>query len=103
MSLKVLKAGMLDTIQDQGRPGYQQVGINPTGAMDKYAAAIANILVGNNSHVPVIEMHFPAATIFFEHPALIALSGADFSATIDGNSIPTNHAVIVNKNTTLQF
>jgi len=103
MSLKILKAGMLDSIQDMGRFGYQQVGINPTGAMDKYAAAIANILVGNNSHVPVIEMHFPAATIFFEHPALIALSGADFSATIDGNSIPTNHAVIVNKNTTLQF
>ena len=48
MSLKIVKAGMLDSIQDIGRFGYQQVGINPTGVMDKYAAAIANILVGNN-------------------------------------------------------
>jgi len=103
MSLKIVKAGMLDTIQDQGRPGYQQVGINPAGVMDKYAAIIANILVGNNFNEAVIEMHFPAAVIFLEHPAIIALSGADFSASINGNPISLNHAVIVNKNTTLQF
>ena len=50
MSLKILKAGMLDSIQDMGRFGYQQVGINPTGAIDKYAAAIANILVERAMH-----------------------------------------------------
>ncbi len=94
---------MLDTIQDQGRPGYQQVGINPTGAMDKYAAAIANTLVGNVLGEAVIEMHFPAASFFFDHSALIALSGADFNASINGNPIPNNHPVLVNKNTTLQF
>ena len=103
MSLKILKAGMLDSIQDYGRLGYQQFGINPGGAMDKYAAAIANILVGNNTEEAVIEMHFPAPTIFFEQPAMIALSGADFSANINGIPIPLNQAVIINKNTTLQF
>jgi antagonist of KipI len=103
MSLKILKAGMLDTIQDHGRHGYQQVGINPTGVMDKYAAAIANILVGNSLNEAVIEMHFPAASILFEYPALIAISGADFNAGINGNPIPNNHPVFVNKNSTLQF
>ena len=103
MSLKIVKAGMLDSIQDMGRFGYQQVGINPTGAMDKYAATIANILVGNRHNEAVIEMHFPAATIFFDHPAIIALSGADFKASINDSPLPVNHAVIVNKNTTLQF
>ena len=103
MSLKILKAGMLDTIQDLGRHGYQQVGINPTGAMDKYAAAIANILIGNDPNEPVIEMHFPAATILFEHPAMIALSGADFDVSINGDPAPVNHPVLINKNTTLQF
>ena len=101
--MKIVKAGMLDSIQDLGRFGYQQVGINPTGAMDKYAAAIANILVGNDHHEPVIEMHFPAATIFFEEAAMIALSGADFNATINGSPVPINHAVIVDRNTTLQL
>jgi len=94
---------MLDTIQDQGRHGYQQVGINPTGVMDKYAATIANILVGNILNEAVIEMHFPAASILFEHSALIALSGADFNASINGIPVPNNHPVLVNKNTTLQF
>lgn len=103
MSLKILKAGMLDSIQDPGRFGYQQFGINPGGVMDKYAAAIANILVGNNTDEAVIEMHFPAPAIFFDQPAMVALSGADFSANINGTPIPLNHAVIINGNTTLQF
>ena len=94
---------MLDTIQDQGRFGYQQFGINPTGVMDRYAAAIANILVGNNPGDAVIEMHFPAPSIFFDEPVMIALSGADFDANIEGNSIPLNQPVIINGNRTLQF
>src|SRR4030095_12578042 len=103
MSLKIVKAGMLDSIQDMGRFGYQQVGINPTGVMDKFATAIANILVGNNYNEPVIEIHFPAAIIFFDQPTIIALSGADFKSSINETQIPLNHAVIVNKNATLQF
>ena len=84
MNLKILKAGMLDSIQDPGRFGYQQFGINPNGAMDKYAAAIANILIGNDINEAVIEMHFPALSVFFEQPTMIALSLAYFSANING-------------------
>jgi antagonist of KipI len=103
MSLKILKAGMLDTVQDLGRYGYQQFGINPTGAIDKYAASIANILVGNDVNEAIIEMRFPAPSIFFDQPTIIALAGADFSANINGQPIPINHPVFVNKNSTLQF
>jgi antagonist of KipI len=103
MSLKILKAGMLDSIQDIGRFGYQQFGINPTGTMDKYAAALANNLVCNNENEAVIEIHFPGATILFEQTAMIAITGADFNATINGKFIPINHPVIVNTNETLQF
>jgi len=103
MSLKISKTGMLDTIQDLGRFGYQQFGINPTGAMDRYAAAMANILVGNKPGDPVIEMHFPAPSIFFDEPVMIALSGADFDANIEGNPVPLNQPLIINKNRTLQF
>ena len=103
MSLKIVKTGMLDTIQDLGRFGYQQFGINPTGAMDRNAAAIANILVGNEPGDAVIEIHFPAPSISFDEPVMIALSGADFDANIEGNSIPLNHPVVINRNRTLQF
>jgi len=101
--LKILKAGMLDSIQDPGRFGYQQFGINPNGAMDKYAAAVANVVVGNDTTEAVIEMHFPAPSIFFEQSTMIALTGADFSANMNGKEIPLHHAVIVNQNTTIQF
>src|SRR5215207_777307 len=103
MSLKISKAGMLDTIQDPGRFGYQQFGINPTGAMDRYSAAIANILVGNRPGDAVIEIHFPAPAISFDEPVMIALSGADFDANIEGNSISLIQPVIINRNRTLQF
>ena len=103
MSLKILKAGLLDSIQDMGRFGYQQFGINPTGAMDKYAVAIANSLVCNDMNEAVIEVHFPGASILFEQTALIAISGADFNATINGIGVPINHPVVINKNETIQF
>ncbi len=103
MSLRILKAGILDSIQDFGRFGYQHLGINPTGAMDKYAAGIANMLVGNNPGDALIEMHFPASVFLFDQPAIIALTGADFAATINGEFIPLNQPVVINKSSVLQF
>lgn len=103
MSLKIIKAGILDTIQDMGRYGNQHLGINPSGAMDKYAMQVANILVGNQTGEAVIEMHFPASVFMFAQPTLIALGGADFSASINGEPVPNLHAIIVGKNDVLQF
>src|SRR4026209_1666867 len=103
MSVKIIKAGILDTIQDMGRYGNQHLGINPTGAMDKYALQVTNILVGNQTGEAVIEMHFPASDIMFTQPALIALGGADFSASINGEPVPILQAILVGKNDVLQF
>jgi len=103
MSIRILKAGLLDTIQDMGRFGFQHLGINPTGAMDKFAATIANILVGNQPGDPVIEMHFPASVFLFDQPAVIALAGADFNASVNGEFIPVNQPVLINKSSVLQF
>lgn len=103
MSLQVIKAGVLDTIQDDGRYGYQHLGINPSGAMDRYAMHIANLLVGNHTGEGVIEMHFPSSAFLFGYPALIAIAGADFSATVNGDPVPNLHPVWVNRNDVLQF
>ena len=103
MSLLINKAGVLDSIQDNGRYGFQYLGINPTGAMDKLAAQVANGLVGNNLKEAVIEMHFPAPVFIFQQTALIALSGADFSASINGEPVSVGHPIIVTKNCVLHF
>jgi len=103
MSLKILKAGILDTVQDQGRFGYQHMGVNPTGAMDKQASAMANFLVGNPKNEAVIETHFPSFIALFGEPALIALSGADFGASVNGQPVPINHPIVVGENALLRF
>lgn len=103
MSIQIIKAGVLDTIQDLGRFGYQHLGINPSGAMDKYSLQVANALAGNKAGEAVIEMHFPASVFLFTKPALIAIAGADFSASINGDPLPHLHPVVVRKNDVLQF
>lgn len=103
MSIQVIKAGILDTVQDAGRYGYQQLGINPGGVMDRTAMRIANALVGNEADVPVLEMHFPAADILFEETMLVALSGADFSPRINGEEVPVHKPVCVRKGSVLSF
>jgi antagonist of KipI len=103
MSIVIIKQGILDTVQDEGRFGYQHLGINPTGCMDFIAASVANILAANDRSNPVIELHFPAACFQFHDDYLIALSGADFQPTVDDKPIPINNAVWITKGSTLKF
>jgi antagonist of KipI len=103
MSIIISKQGLFDTIQDKGRYGYQHLGINPGGVMDTVAASVANMLVGNSMDEAVIELHFPASTIIFEKPCVIALSGADFSASVNGQMIPLNTTIIVAASAQLSF
>lgn len=103
MSIHINKSGLLDTLQDEGRYGYQHLGVNPGGAMDRIAMHIANALVGNQPNETVLEMHFPAAEILFKETLLIALAGADFSATINGKELPILHPVLISKGSILAF
>ncbi len=42
MSLSILSPGLLTTVQDLGRIGYQKEGIIVSGAMDALALRVAN-------------------------------------------------------------
>ncbi len=87
MSLFIEKEGILTTVQDLGRKGFRQFGINPNGAMDKTATRLINILLGNDETEAVIETHFPAPEILFEQDAIFALGGAEFGAKLNGEAI----------------
>jgi antagonist of KipI len=103
MSLSIIKAGICDTFQDEGRKGFQHLGINPAGVMDKNAMRIANLLAGNEAGTAVLEMHFPAAVLHFDKPCLIALAGADFGPSVNGKDIPVMHPVWISAGTELRF
>ncbi len=103
MSILVERSGLLSTIQDTGRTGFRRFGINPNGAMDKTAVRLINRLLANDDAEAVLEMHFPAPILKFGEPAVFALGGADFGATLDGEVIENWRPVRVEKNQTLKF
>ena len=103
MSIFIEKSGVLSTIQDLGRTGFRRFGINPNGAMDKTAVRLINCLLGNDANAAILEMHFPAPVLKFEEPAIVALGGADFGATLDGEAIENWRPVRLGKNQSLRF
>ncbi len=103
MSLLFKKAGILTTVQDLGRFGYQRVGINPTGAMDTAAARIANLLVANDENEALVEMHFPAAEIVFQRDTIASIAGAEFDATFDDKALSNWSTFLAPAGSTLRF
>ena len=55
-AFKVLTPGAFTTVQDLGRFGYQRMGIPISGALDRFACQIANLLVGNLPGAAVLEI-----------------------------------------------
>ena len=103
VGIRIVRQGIMDTIQDNGRYGFAKWGINNNGSVDRYAAQVANALAGNDSGLAVLEMHFPAAEIVFDGPALISLTGADFAPHINGRPVPIWRSIAVEPNSTLSF
>jgi antagonist of KipI len=82
--ISVVKAGLLASVQDLGRPGFRDSGMPLAGAMDRHALAIANLLVGNEPGAAAVELTMLGGTWRFEADALAALAGADMGASLDG-------------------
>ncbi|ALL05191.1 hypothetical protein AQ505_06600 [Pedobacter sp. PACM 27299] len=103
MGIKVIKAGMLTTIQDLGRIGYRKDGVIESGAMDKDALLMGNLLLGNEETDAGLECTLSGPSLLFENEALIAITGADLSAEIDGASIDRYRPILVPKGAVLSF
>ena len=103
MSLRILRPGLLTTVQDLGRFGYQQDGIIVSGAMDALALRVANLLVGNPETAAGLEITLLGPRIRFEADHLIALTGAHLSPTLNGQPMAGNRAVWVAAGAELAF
>jgi antagonist of KipI len=90
MTLRILRPGILMTVQDEGRHGYQHLGLCPGGAMDPVALALANALVGNGVEEAALEITVLGPDLEFAQDTLVALCGAEFEA-----SLPLNRPVLV--------
>jgi len=103
MSITVLNPGMLTTVQDMGRYGYQQFGVPVSGVMDQRAAAIANILVGNSQNEAVLECTLLGPHLRFDADNCFAITGGELTASLDGVSVPTYKAISAKAGQVLRF
>lgn len=85
--IEIEDGGLSSTVQDDGRTGHYHIGMPPSGAMDSYAHAIANYLVGNDREKATVEMTYQGITATFTDDAVIAITGADMAPTINDEPI----------------
>jgi biotin-dependent carboxylase-like uncharacterized protein len=83
-SIHVLAPGLFTTVQDLGREGFGPLGVSTSGAADAIALRVGNRLVGNPENTAALEMTLLGGAFHFPDGAVLALSGSDFGATLDG-------------------
>ena len=103
-SIEVLQAGTQSCIQDYpGRVGYWDIGVPPSGPMDHYAFRLANRLLGNSDNAAALELTVTGPTLKFDVDTVIALTGAQMRAELDGVPVAYWQAVPVKRGSILKM
>jgi biotin-dependent carboxylase-like uncharacterized protein len=77
-ALRILKPGILTTVQDLGRIGFQHLGVAASGALDPVGLQAANALVGNAFNTGVLEAAYVGPTFVVDADSVqLACVGAD--------------------------
>ena len=103
MGIRILNSGMLTTVQDLGRTGYQSQGFSVAGVMDVRSFKIANLLLDNPENEAVLEFTLIGPTLQFTSATIIAITGGDFQPTVNGEPVPMYTALYMNKGDILKF
>lgn len=75
-ALKVVRAGLFDTVQDQGRIGHMALGMPTAGAMDRIGLSLANALAGNSVETAGLEIGVLGPDLLVEADSVrVALAG----------------------------
>lgn len=102
-ALVVLKPGMLTTIQDRGRWGWQSRGVPVAGPMDPCGHRVSNALVGNDPDAATLEITLLGPELAFEDERLAAIAGAEFDVVVDDRPAPWNAAFLVPSGAHVRF
>ncbi len=101
--LFVVDPGPLTTVQDLGRPGYQRLGIPPSGPLDQPAFVCANRLVGNPDGAAALELTLRGPRLEVRRPCLVALAGAEMAMTVNDRPVPGWTAIRLDAGDVLAF
>jgi antagonist of KipI len=103
VSARVVNGGLQTTVQDLGRAHTQRHAVPVGGAMDTMALRLANLLVGNEEGAAGLEATLIGPALEFDTPTLIAICGADLTATIGSVPLGRWRAVLAPAGVTLRF
>ena len=104
MSMHILQAGPLTTVQDRGRFGYMEYGITSSGVMDTLAYSQLVSLLENEPGAAVLEMTLMGAELVFDEDVYAAYTGADMQAVYDGGILmERGHVYRIQKGHRLRF
>ena len=99
---EVIQPGLETSIQDYpGRIGFWNQGFPPSGPMDSWSFRLANLLVGNEAGAAGLECQYMGPTLGFQRDGVIAVTGADMQAKLDGQPLPAWESVAVKAGQTL--
>ena len=101
--VEVVEAGLLTTVQDLGRFGYQRYGVPVSGAMDPYALRLVNTLLGNQEDAAALEITLVGPKLKFLADTCIAMGGADLAPRLSGQATPTWCVLKVDAGSLLTF
>ena len=101
--LEVVDAGVLTTVQDLGRVGYQRYGVPVSGAADPFALRTANLLAGNSPGDAALEITLVGPRLRLLGTTVVALAGADLSPRLDDATVPTWEPFVAPAGATLSF
>ena len=83
--VRVLRAGLMTTVQDLGRPATRHWGVPVGGAMDLLSHRLANRLVGNPDNAATLEMTLTGDVLQWEQDAVIAITGASLRVVMESS------------------
>jgi antagonist of KipI len=103
MTVTILRAGFLTSIQDLGRPGFRQFGVSLSGALDPFALRAGNLLAGNDESAAGLEIIFGGLHLRFADERIVAWCGGEFDVSIGSTPLPPGHAAVINAGEELKF
>lgn len=101
--LKIVKAGLLDSLQDLGRFGYANAGFAVGGVMDFYSTILLNILLDNDWNEALIEINLMGGEYEFREANLFALGGANMQAKLNDTPLESYHVYEAKKGDRIKF
>lgn len=101
--MRVERPGLLTTVQDLGRTGYQAIGVSTGGAMDPTALRVANLLVGNSEGAAGLEVTVVGPTLVALSRLLVSITGGMLGPRVNGVPVPERRAIALAAGDTLAF